>query len=104
MVTLVRPYIGDGDDMLNELKEIIAIRHLNLEGEPTVDIKVVLGKPQLAPNPTNDGSMLCPYQILGIGDEKVRCAGEVEGFPSIATSDGNDRGGALYQTQPKVQW
>jgi len=62
----------------NEIKEVIAERHLYLDGQPGITIRVLLGKPQ-----GTAGLMLCPYQIVGIRDEKVRCAGGVDAFQSL---------------------
>jgi hypothetical protein len=67
---------------IEKLDEIIAIRRLYLEGKPELVIQVVLGKPQASPSPSIDG-FICPYQILGIGDQKVRGAGGVDAFQAL---------------------
>jgi len=68
---------------IEKIDEIIATRSLYLEGAPDIAIQVVLGKPQSVPGSPDDDLMLCPYQILGIGDQKVRCAGGVDAFQAL---------------------
>jgi hypothetical protein len=63
---------------IKEISQIIAERHLYLEGQPETSIRVLIGKPQTLPGPSKNDFVLCPYQILGIGDEKVRSAGGVD--------------------------
>jgi hypothetical protein len=68
---------------IERLDEIIATRRLYLDGDPDVTVQILLGRPQASPISSNDGFMLCPYQILGIGDQKVRCAGGVDAFQAL---------------------
>jgi hypothetical protein len=63
---------------INEISEVIAERHFYLEGTPNRNIRVLIGKPQKVANPSNGDLVFCPYQVLGIGDEKVRSAGGVD--------------------------
>jgi hypothetical protein len=67
---------------IDKLSEVVAERQLFLEGQPGINVRVLLGKPQKASRPGGDLT-LCPYQILGIGDEKVRCAGGVDAFQAL---------------------
>jgi hypothetical protein len=63
---------------IKEISEVIAQRCLSLEDQPDTNIRILLGKPQHVASPSNDDFVLCPYQIVGIGDEKVRSAGGVD--------------------------
>jgi hypothetical protein len=63
---------------IKEISQVIAERRLYLEDQPESSIRILLGKPQRVPSPSNKDFVLCPYQILGIGDEKVRSAGGVD--------------------------
>ncbi len=69
------------EQMIFEIKEIseaIAERYLYLEGQPDMKIRVRIGKPQRVTSPQRNDFVFCPYQIIGIGDEKVRSAGGVD--------------------------
>jgi hypothetical protein len=67
---------------LESVGEIVAVRRLFLEGqEPSSgDILVKVGKPQQFPDSTD---YYCPYQITGVGDEKVRYAGGIDAVQAI---------------------
>ncbi len=63
---------------LDSVGEVIATRTLHREGGG--DVLVKLGKPfSNAPG----SEFYCPYQIVGIGDEKVRCIGGVDAIQAI---------------------
>ncbi len=68
---------------LDNVGEVIATRRLFLDGEVagSTDILVKLGKPQ--PFPDFADFYYCPYQITGLGDEKVRFASGIDGFQAI---------------------
>lgn len=68
---------------LKDVGEVIAERRLYLEGEPQRKIRVLLGKPQTRPAPSNEEFSLCPYQIVGIGDETVKAAGGVDAVQAL---------------------
>jgi hypothetical protein len=69
---------------IKEKKNVIAERRLYLETEPGRSVRVLLGKPQKASAADSVGDfMLCPYQILGIGDEKVRVGGGVDAIQAL---------------------
>lgn len=68
---------------ISEIKEIVAERRLYIAGRPDIIIRVLLGKPQEAPEASSGDFMLCPYQILGIGDEKVRVGGGVDAMQAL---------------------
>jgi hypothetical protein len=62
--------------------EPIAIRRLHLVDNPVSEILVVLGRPL----PTADSGATeyrCPFQVVGIGDAKVRYAAGVDEFQAI---------------------
>ena len=64
-----------------ELKNVglpIAQRELELEGARK--ITVVVGKPEKFPG---DDDYYCPYQITGLGDDKVRYAGGIDGVQAL---------------------
>jgi hypothetical protein len=66
---------------LNDVGEIIASRRIELLSEDgTNEVLVRLGKPQ--PFPDSSG-FFCPIQIVGAGDEKVRCAGGLDEIQSL---------------------
>jgi len=65
---------------LESIGEIIATRRLSLVDDPATQILVQMGKPQ--PYPEN-GSYYCPFQIVGIGDGKVRYGAGVDEFQAI---------------------
>jgi hypothetical protein len=44
------------------------------------EISVKLGAPQQL---SDSGSWCCPWQIAGVGDEKVRCAIGIDGFQAL---------------------
>ncbi|HXM69270.1 MAG TPA: hypothetical protein VN911_21265 [Candidatus Acidoferrum sp.] len=69
--------------VLKEIGEVIAERSLYLEGQPATKIRVLLGRPQERPAASDEGLSLCPYQILGIGDEKVRFAGGTDSVQAL---------------------
>lgn len=55
--------------MIIELGTVIAERYLDVIGSPGLEVRVKLGAPQ----PFPDGQdYYCPYQITGIGREKVK--------------------------------
>jgi len=67
---------------LSSVGEVIAERKLLLRGDAASDREVVvlLGKPLPFPD-SND--YYCPYQIKGIGEEKVKYLGGVDAFQAI---------------------
>lgn len=68
---------------LKDIGEVVAERQLYLEGQPRATIRVMLGRPQRRPAPSNEDFSLCPYQIVGVGDESVRAAGGVDSFQAL---------------------
>jgi len=65
-----------------EMTEIIATRRLQLleDDGSTKPILIELGKPKLFPDSTN---YYAPFQILGIGSERVLYAGGVDAFQAL---------------------
>ena len=70
---------------LMSVGDVFATRTLSLSGKDVVSI--IIGKPQ--PFPDGNG-YYCPYQILGLGNQKVRYAG------------GEDTVQALFLTLTKI--
>lgn len=68
--------------MKYELGEVIAKRRLNVPGQPDLAIWVILGTPRPFPDASR-GDYYCPYQITGIGDEKVRHAAGVDSLQAL---------------------
>jgi hypothetical protein len=68
---------------LTSVGEIIAERKLVLRGDsgPDREVFVLLGKPQLFSDSTD---YFCPYQIKGIGEEKIKYMGGVDAFQAIS--------------------
>lgn len=67
---------------IKEISEVIAERRLSIVGQPDVVVRILLGKPH-RPDPSNNNYVLCPHQILGIGDQKVRSAAGVDDFQAL---------------------
>lgn len=93
---------------IKEIRDVVAERPLYLEGQADSSIRVVLGKPQRAPGSSDDDLILCPYQILGIGDEKVRSAGGADAVQALQLAMGMI-GSELYfklnrQHGGKLRW
>jgi hypothetical protein len=62
--------------------EVIAERKFSILSAPGQGaiVKVLLGRPERLP----DGpDFYCPFQILGIGPDKVRCAYGIDAFQAI---------------------
>jgi len=65
-----------------ELGLVVAERRLRLSDDPDREVWVRLGLPQLFPDqPFRD--YYCPYQIVGLGDERVRYAAGVDSLHAI---------------------
>src|SRR5580698_10621053 len=62
--------------------EVIAERRLSVEGSLNgiSAIRVLMGKPERTPNSTD---CFCPFQVIGIGSDKVRCAYGIDEFQAI---------------------
>jgi hypothetical protein len=68
--------------MKAELGVLIAERRLRVSGRPELDVRVRLGTPR----PFSDaphGDYYCPYQIVGLGTEKVRYVGGVDALQAL---------------------
>ncbi len=65
-----------------ELGLVVAERRLNVAGRTDLEVWVRLGMPHPFPgDPLRN--YYCPYQITGIGDEKVRYAGGVDSLQAL---------------------
>ena len=65
---------------LNSIGEVIAARRLSLIDEPNREILVKMGKPQKTPS---EEDFFCPFQITGIGDERVDSIVGIDAFQAI---------------------
>jgi hypothetical protein len=65
-----------------ELGSVIAERRLRVTGRPDLDVRVRLGMPQPLPG-ASYGDYCCPYQIVGVGNEKVRYAAGVDAVQAL---------------------
>jgi hypothetical protein len=65
------------------LDEVMATRGLQVLGEPGREVLVKLGRPRPAVDAPESGEYFCPFQITGIGDERVRYAAGVDAFQAI---------------------
>jgi hypothetical protein len=63
-----------------ELGSIVAERILTVEGNPSVQIRALMGTPRIE---AGNGDYLCPIQILGLGDEKVWGVHGVDAFQAM---------------------
>ena len=64
------------------LGTVIAQRRLAVTGDPEANIMVRIGAPQPYPD-ASPASYFCPYQITGIGDQKVRRASGVDAVQAL---------------------
>ena len=65
-----------------QLGEIVAERVLHVEGRPEIEVRVLMGMPQMINDDVN-GPFVCPIQIVGIGDERVKGARGADAFQAI---------------------
>jgi len=67
---------------LTDLGEIIAERKFVLRGDSGAkhEVLVLLGKPQQFANSTD---YYCPYQIKGVGRERIKYCGGVDAFQAL---------------------
>jgi hypothetical protein len=67
---------------LESVGEIIASRKLTLlrEGKEPAEVIVLMGKPEKFPDHTDH---YCPYQIKGVGREKIMAVGGVDAFQAM---------------------
>jgi hypothetical protein len=67
---------------LTSVGEVIAVRKLTLQDDSGshTEVLVILGKPQPFPDSSD---YFCPYQIKGIGGEKIKYLGGVDAFQAI---------------------
>jgi hypothetical protein len=63
---------------LNDVGQVIATRVLNLRGSAQVTIR--LGKPEKFPDSVD---YYCPYEIRGVGNQRVRYAGGVDAVQAL---------------------
>lgn len=64
---------------LSDVGQILGTRALKLDGANTVT--VIIGVPQRYPEGEED--YYCPYQIVGIGDERVRYASGIDPLQAL---------------------
>lgn len=65
---------------IDSLGEIIAERKLNIVGDEHRKLIVKIGKPQTFPDSLD---YYCPYQIIGLGKEKIRYAGGIDAVQAL---------------------
>lgn len=65
-----------------ELGQVIAERKLSIKGDPSAQVRVLMGAPQRKAE-SNSEYYVCPVQILGFGDERVRGAHGVDAFQAL---------------------
>ncbi len=63
-----------------DISDVVARRLLILGGEPPRNVVVLVGKPKPLPNSED---CYCAYQIIGIGDEKVRYAAGIDSVQAL---------------------
>jgi hypothetical protein len=70
---------------LNSLGVIIARRKLYWSGKEDKKITVLIGKPRLSPKSKRfpNPDYYCPYQIVGVGDQKTRYAAGVDAVQAL---------------------
>ncbi len=67
---------------LDSVGDVIAVRKFSLANDPSREIVLKMGKPQPLPDALGDDHY-CPFQIIGVGKEKVKYAAGVDAFQSI---------------------
>lgn len=65
---------------LTQLGEIIATRKLSVSGSTEQEIEILIGRPLQYPKSSD---YYVPYQIVGIGDEKIRYAGGIDSIQCL---------------------
>jgi hypothetical protein len=67
---------------LHDLGDVIAVRELRLkeQGKPDRKIQVLAGKPRVF---NDSGGWCCPFQIVGIGEEKIKYAAGVDAMQTL---------------------
>jgi hypothetical protein len=67
---------------LGNVGEVIANRKFTLirEGQEPTEVEVLMGKPKKFPD---HADYYCPYQVTGMGPEKVTAIGGVDAFQAI---------------------
>lgn len=66
--------------MMVELGTVIAERRLRVAGHPELDVRVRIGAPRPYPDQRD---YYCPYQVVGIGKEKIKYAGGVDALQAL---------------------
>ncbi len=65
---------------LTIIDELLATRILQLSEKNPTTVTIKIGKPKIFP----DGQdYYCPYQIIGLGDEKVSWGGGIDGIQAL---------------------
>jgi hypothetical protein len=68
---------------LETVGDVMATRKLQVLAEPDHEGLVKLGRPQPSPDDPESEEYFCPFQITGVGDERVRYAAGVDAFQAI---------------------
>jgi len=68
--------------MTTVLGTVIAERRLRVRGQPDLQVWIRIGMPRPFPDAAQ-GDYYCPYQITGIGSEKVQRAGGVDALQAL---------------------
>jgi hypothetical protein len=68
---------------LETVDGVMATRRLQVLGEPWREVLAKLGRLQPSVDAPESGEYFCPFQITGVGDERVRYAAGVDAFQAI---------------------
>ena len=63
-----------------DLGPVIAERRLRVTGRPELEVRIKIGVPRPYPDQRD---YYCPYQVAGIGTEKVKFAGGVDALQAL---------------------
>jgi hypothetical protein len=88
---------------LDTIGEVIATRSLLLVDEPSRELLVKIGKPQL----TEHNDYCCPIQVTGIGDESVHGIVGIDSIQALELamrSLGSELQRLNTQHQGRIQW
>ena len=64
------------------LGRVIADRQLRDSENPSREVRLLIGEPQQFPDAPN-GDYYCPFQVVGVGSEKVLYAGGIDSLQAI---------------------
>lgn len=65
---------------INDLGDVVTTRYLSVANDPKKKVVIRIGRPQKI---KDDDDYYCPYQISGIGNEKIKYTIGIDGIQSL---------------------